>query len=62
MSEEQKQEAVNKPAEAQVEEKKEAQGQGVYHVYCPKCGWTGYYHDYGCYCPKTGCTGRLVRM
>lgn len=56
MSEEQK------PAESQAEEKKDAEGQTVYHVYCDKCGWTGYHTNYLCYCIRGGCTGTLRRL
>ena len=62
MSEEQKPAEAAKPAETPAEEKKDAEGQGVYKVYCDKCGWTGYYSNYLCYCPRGGCTGTLRRL
>ena len=62
MTEEKKAEEARKSAEAQAAEKKDAEGQGVYHVYCNRCGWTGYYHDYNCYCPRSGCYGTLIRL
>ena len=62
MSKEKKNEEAIKQAEAQATEKRDAEGQAVYHVYCNECGWTGYYHDYNCHCPKTGCRGWLKKL
>lgn len=61
MNEEQKPAEAEKSAERSVEEKQDAEGQGIDRVYCPKCGYTGY-GSWGSYCPKWGCTGRLVRI
>lgn len=61
MSDEQKPAEAEKTTETPVEEKKDADGQSIDRVYCPKCGYTGY-GQWGSYCPKWGCTGRLVRM
>ncbi len=54
-----------KPANADISadgEKKDAEGQGIYRVYCDKCGWSGYYHDYNCTCRNVGCYGTLRRI
>ena len=48
--------------EIKTEEKKDAEGQGLYHLYCDKCGWNGYMDHWPTYCPKWGCTGHLHRM
>ena len=57
MSEEQKQEAVNKPEEAQEEEKKDAQGQWrtANTWFCTKCGFQMQsYATHAVFCPRCG--------
>lgn len=44
------------------EEKKDAEGQGMYHLYCPKCGNTWWSPNWDNYCPKWGCYGKPERM
>ena len=43
-------------------EAKEAEGQTLYHLYCDKCGWSGYLNSWPTYCQQWGCTGHLHRM
>ena len=62
MSEEQKPAEADKSAETSAKEKKDAEGQGMYHLYCPKCGHSWYSPSWDNYCPKWGCTGHAKRM
>lgn len=45
-----------------IEEAKDAEAQGMYHLYCPKCGHVWYSPSWDTWCPKWGCTGRAKRM
>ena len=39
------------------EEKKEAEGQKIYNLYCSKCGHTWASSRWDNYCPRWGCYG-----
>lgn len=47
---------------AKDDEKKNAEAEGMYHLYCPKCGHTWWSPSWDNYCPKWGCTGQARRM